>query len=639
VLPRPNKFEVEESKPPMRRNLIKQDAFDRIISESVNTAERELVEAEAILSRALSKDGLSLRSFTESTVLYETRDNTYVHAGYEIKDNKVAFNNIEELVVDDASRKARQRESLSEMIDLVLTSDESNTNEARASELFKDYLSLVRWDEVKGGFPFKKKGKKDDADDDGESPFGKKKGGFPFGKKKDKKGGFPFGKKKDKKKGHDDEKKGFLFGKAKKAGKDVAEAYLTSQNVLDYCEYMRVGPALAETAVKTDDKGNVTALLIPSSRERAEAKLQRVDWRTLNSRVAEARRSVPALTENPKFAECVADLKRQNAFSDMAALEDSLDKLVKQFPQVLYATQPELAQVIGETLTAAGVSNWGDDTCEFMAEGVLKTAHRAYAEKVAQVLHLASAPKMDEKVNPFRFFQHVTEQFYPALDQKFGLERQVFEDLHGSLAAVYKKADRQGDNALKSEAASYLNDVTAVLNGALKPELELAEDAADWLGTVIETNLTMGKWVVSNTPHLTVNGDHPDMAKKAGHSYTPSKDLSTDWGDSAPAIGQDSMDYKSGKHAKTMRNDSWGQTGGKDVFPHVKNPYIPKPFGDYTMKGEKGVDKDNKDWSLWSSGDTWPNLENPYVPGEKVKTGGKGYKMKNGKETDLVVDM
>jgi hypothetical protein len=70
----------------------------------------------------------------------------------------------------------------------------------------------------------------------------------------------------------------------------------------------------------------------------------------------------------------------------------------------------------------------------------------------------------------------------------------------------------------------------------------------------------------------------------------------------------------------------------------LKNPYTPKPFGDYTMKGEKGVDKDNKDWSLWSSGDTWPNLKNPYTPKEKVGTGGKGYKMKNGKETDLVVD-
>lgn len=607
----------------MRRKLIKQDAFERITNESVATAERELVEAEPILAKALGRDTLSLRSFTESTVLYETRGNSYVHAGYEIKNNQITFNNIEELVIDESSRKIKQREILSEMIDLVLTADETNTNQARAEKLFKDYLSMVRWDEVKGGFPFKKgKGKDKDKDE---------KGGFPFGKKKDKKGKH--------KKGHGDEKKNFLFGKAKKAGKDLAEAYVTSQNVLDYVEHMKVGPALAEAVAKTDDKGNVTDLKLPTLAARNESKLSRVDWRMLNSRVAEGRKAIAGLSENQEFVKAVAHLKRQNAFSDLQGLEEALDYTVKSFPQVIYATQSELSQVIAEALDTAGVTSYDDQTCDFMAEGVLRKAHDAYTEKVSQILHLASAPKVKENVDHYRFFQYVVESFYPALDEKFGLERAVFEDLYNGLGSIYKKAERQGDNALKSEAASYINDVAAVLNGDLKPDLVIAEEAAEWLGNVVETNLSMGKWVVSNTPHLTVNGDHPDMAKKAGHSYTPSKDLSHDWGDVAPAIGQDSMDYKSGKHAKTMRNDSWGQAGpAGEIFPKLKNPYVPKPFGDYTMKGEKGVDKDNKDWSLWDSGDTWPNLKNPYVPKEKVGTGGKGYKMKNGKETDLVVD-
>jgi hypothetical protein len=43
------------------------------------------------------------------------------------------------------------------------------------------------------------------------------------------------------------------------------------------------------------------------------------------------------------------------------------------------------------------------------------------------------------------------------------------------------------------------------------------------------------------------------------------------------------------------------------------------------MKGEKGVDKDNKDWSLWKSGDMWPDMKNPYVPKEKGGTSGKGF--------------
>lgn len=605
----------------MRRKLIKQDAFDRITNESVTTAERELVEAENILAKALGRDHLNLHCFTESTALYETLDKSYVHAGYEIKNNEIVFNNIEELVIDESSRKAQQRKCLSEMIDLVLTSDEGNNNHVKAEGLFKNYVGMIRWDEAKGGFPFKKgkKGKGDDKDDE--------KGGFPFGKK-------------GKKKGHKDEdKKNHFFGKAKKAGKDVAEAYVTANTVLDYVEFMKVGPSLAEAVSKTDDKGNVTDLKLPTLHQRLESKLHRTDWRTLNSRVAESRRVIPSLSENQDFCKAVADLKRQNAFADADGLAEALDHVVKHWPAVLFATQSELAHVVGEALTTAGATNFDDDACEQMAEGILRRAHGAYSEKVAQILHLASAPKMEAKADPYHFFQFVVEQFYPALDEKFGLERKVFADLYESLGVVYKKADRQGDGALKSEAASYINEIAAILNGELKPDLEVAEEAASWLGTVIETNLDMGKWNVSNTPHLTVNGDHPDMAKKAGHGYAPSKDFSGDWGDVAPAIGQDSHDYKSGKHAKTMRNDSWGQAGpAGDKFPKLRNPYVPKPFGDYTMKGEKGVDKDNKDWSLWSSGDTWPKLNNPYVPKEKVGKGGKGYKMKNGKETDLVVD-
>ena len=72
----------------------------------------------------------------------------------------------------------------------------------------------------------------------------------------------------------------------------------------------------------------------------------------------------------------------------------------------------------------------------------------------------------------------------------------------------------------------------------------------------------------------------------------------------------------------------------------MNNPYVPKPFGDYTMKGEKGVDKDTfgQHHGSWQSSDTWPNLNNPYVPKEAGSTGGQGYKMKDGPETDLVVD-
>lgn len=621
----------------MRRKLIKQDAFDRIISESVTTAERELVEAEPILARAMGKDFLRLKSFTESTCLYETGNGSYVHAGYDLKNGQITFNNVEELIIDESSQREKRKSTLSEMIDAVLVN-----NKAKADELFGNYLGMVRWNEAKKELPaFLKKGKKDEEDHDDDHE--EKKDLPPFLKKKDKKEDKlpPFMKKgKDKKdsKKHDEDKKSHLFKKAKKVSKDIAEAYLTSQNVLDYVEFMKVGPVLAEAVTKVDENGNLTDIRIPARALRNEAKLQRFDWKVLNAKAMDCRKKIPYFCENQDFCKAIAQLKRQNAFSDAQGLEESLDHIVKNYPELLYATQSEIAQVVSEALNAIGINNFDDETCEFMAEGILRKAHSAYTEKVNQILHLASAPKMQEGADAYAYFQSVAENFFPALDQKFGLERQVFSDLYESLNVVYAKANRRGDNAVKNEAAQYMNDLAVILEGKAKPELELAEEAAEFLSNLIETNLESGIWIVSNTPHMTVNGDHPDMATKASHGYAPSKDFSGNYGDPAPAIGSDDMNYKGGKHSKQMRTNGWGQEGGNEVFPSLSNPYIPKPFGDYTMKGEKGVDKSNTGMSLDSSSDTWPNLKNPYVPKEGGAAGGKGHKMKNGKETDLVVD-
>jgi hypothetical protein len=620
----------------MRRTLIKQDAFDRIISESVTTAERELVEAEPILARAIGKDFLRLKSFTESTVLYETVENSFVHAGFEVKNGQLTFNNVEELIIDEESHKAKRKSTLSEMIDAVLVD-----NSSKADDLFGNYLGMVRWNEAKKELPeFLKKGKKDEdkEDDDKEDKLP----AFMKKKKSDKKDKMPAFLKKDKKgkkdsKKHDEEKKNFLFKKAKKAGKELAEAYMTSQNVLDYVDFMRVGPTLAEAVTKVDDNGNLTDIRIPTISARNENRLLRSDWRSLNAKAADCRNKVASFCENQDFCKAVALLKRQNAFSDAQGLEESLDNIVNNWPEVLYATQSELANIVNEALQTAGVNNFDDATCEFMAEGILRKAHTAYTEKVAQILHLASASKQEKGADAYAHFQNVVENFYPALDEKFGLERKVFSDLYESLEVVYKKADRQGAKVVMNETASYLNDLAAVLNNEAKPELSLAEEAAEFLANIIETNLECGTWNVSNKPHETMNGDHPDMAKKASHGYAPSKDFSGNYGDSAPAIGSDDMNYRNSKNAKEMRNKGWGQEGGNDVFPSLKNPYVPQPFGTYTMKGEKGVDKDQGNL-LSNSKDTFPSLKNPYVPKEEGGTGGKGYKMNKGKEKDLVVD-
>ncbi|CAE7860317.1 21 [Symbiodinium microadriaticum] len=610
----------------MRRKLIQQDAFDKMTNQSVKNAERELVEAQDILARALSENYLTLHSFTDSTVLFENTDGTFVHASYDIDDNHLTFNNIEELVIDESSRKAKMRGILSDMLEHILK-DET----PKAQGLFNDYLEMVNWNEAKD-FEFVPKSDSDDDDDDGDKPSKKK---MPFGEKKkrkdtkDKKDKFPFGKKKA-----DDDDKMANLKKAEAAGKELKEAYICAHNVLDYVNYMRVGPALAESVSKSDDNGSVTNLKIPTSKLRNASKLMENDWRLANKRVKSGRDKAFALAESEMFGTAMSDLRRQNAFSDKEALEEVLENVAQAWPELLYVTESELARMIGHSLEESHVRNYDDETCQFMAEGVLYKIHEAYTDRVAQILHLARATSLTEDVHPYVHFKNVVEGFYPAIDEKFGLERKVFEDLYESLEAVWKKADRTDDKALKTETASYLNELAAVLNDKVQPDLDLAEEAAEFLGTVIETNLSMGKWVVSNKPHLTVSGDHPDMAKKAAHGYTPAKDASGDWGDVAPMISQDNMSYK-GNAPEQARTNSWAspKTGGGDVFPKLSNPYVPKPFGDYTMKGEKGVDKDayGQHWSTWQTGDVWPGLNNPYVPQEAGGPGGTGHKMKDGK--------
>jgi hypothetical protein len=576
----------------MRRKLIKQDAFDRITNESVTTAERELVEAAPYLARTIGKDQIDLHGFNESVVVFQAPDDTYVHAGYEIKNENIDFTNIEELVIDETTRREKQRATLSEMIDSVLQDDH-----ARAKDLFTNYLGMVRWNEFKDSRAPQRATNESTGDNKAE-----------------------------------------ILKAAKAAG--ILEAYKVAQNVLEYVEFMKLGPTLSEAIVKTDEKGNVTDIRIPTRNLRNEERIKRMNWKVPNAELHDCRKSVPALVKESEFCKAMAHLKRQNAFSDQEALEEVLEAVVKTWPDLLYVTQDELSGIIAEALQTAGVSNYDDQTCAFMAEGILRKAHSAYSEKVAQIMYLANAPKAESSVDPYGHFQNVVEHFYSALDEKFGLEKRAFSDLYEALETVYRKAENHSDEALMHEAAAHLNGLAAILNGEIGPDLEMANEAAQWLSYLVEANVEgAGKWSVSNKPHLTVSGDHPQMAKNAKVPAVAGRHEG-EWGDKAPAIGQDNHNYKGGKNAKTMRHDSWGQEGGGDVFPKLKNPYVPKPYGDWTMKGEKGVDKNatGQHHATWQTSDTWPDLQNPYVPKEAGGVGGKGHKMKDGPETDLVVD-
>jgi hypothetical protein len=119
----------------------------------------------------------------------------------------------------------------------------------------------------------------------------------------------------------------------------------------------------------------------------------------------------------------------------------------------------------------------------------------------------------------------------------------------------------------------------------------------------------MGEWDVTDEPHKTVSGDHPQMMKNARKPYSPASDASGDWGDVAPV--SDGKSYKNGL-ADEMRNKGWGNLGGKDVFPDLKNPMVPDA-DDFVMKGEKSVGEEGDDSLGQFQGDTHPELKNPFI--------------------------
>jgi hypothetical protein len=249
-------------------------------------------------------------------------------------------------------------------------------------------------------------------------------------------------------------------------------------------------------------------------------------------------------------------------------------------------------------------------------------------------MNLAGVEPCTDCDDKYAQFAETVDQFYPSLDETEQLDMQVFVDLYEAIRQVHVLAGQEHNEMVQNESSAQLDTLGAVIRQEIEPTLEIAQDASDWLVDLVETNLEMGDWNVSNAPHQTVQGDHPDMAKKARQPYAPASDFTGNWGDAAPV--SDGKNYRNGL-ADEMRNRSWSNIGSGETYPELSNPYIPKPFGTYTMKGDKGVDKSGAGdmLSQTSNKDTWPELQNPYVP--KAVTP-QSYKMKNGPDTDLVVD-
>lgn len=629
----------------MKRKLISFDAFDKIQNESLSNAQSELENAEPFLAQALGVGDLSLKSYSTEDVLYESDNGTFVHANFIMKDGHVVFENVEELVVDEETEHTHAKELLSNLVDAVLEGEDK-----KADKVFEQYLTLpnyrrtikeskewrrvpVRDDEGKATGKYEKrkwesKPKSSESSSDTLSRVrGKKKEGKRLSQSE-----------KDLRKKRRDKIKIPTMKGMKGNMKKMAEWGVMINNVYNYLDHKNLGPVLAETKVREDERGNVTAIALPNSKMRFESQLKDLKYKTTSAKEQVLRHNSHMLAEDIDFCKAVGELKRLNNMSDSSTLEESLETFVTTWPGVLYQTQEELAETVKTALETVRANNFDDRTCDFLAEGILRTAHDAYVDRVKTILRHAGVEKLQESEDhdEYEQFQQVVSNFYKALDESAKREMQVYVDLYEAIRQTHALAMNHGDEAAAVEAAQYLEDLGAVISLESNPDLDVVESAANWLAQIVETNLESGTWSVSNNVHVTVTGDHPRMAQNARQGYKPSADFQGDFNDPAPVSADGAWKMgKGGDGASEMRSNSWGNIS-KGSYPSLSNPYVPQPFGDYKIKGEKHVDADSDVLGHWQTGgDTWPELQNPYVPQAETP---QTYKANKGREKDLVVD-
>jgi len=628
----------------MKRKLISFDAFKKIEEASLTNAQEELIGAEEVLAKTLGVDDLKLFTFGESDVTYQAPDGSFVHASYKLEKDQLVLENLEQLVIEEESEKKNARQTLVNMVDSLL-----ENNEAKAGQQFEAYLSMpfVRR-ELLVSEGFKVTVSKPTGSN---SPLKNKKQSRSLVAKRTRSRNKPLsrisksqkeqlGRKRtsaSKQLGGSNNPRWRTYARKVKPN-TIKEWSMMCENVMSYLDYKEFGPVMSESMIQTDDRGNVTGVAMQTIQKRNEGKILTFNWKTMDHEIKVLRGNVKKLSEDQTFIKAMTDLKRYNNISDNSSLEETLEAIVSRWPDVLYITEGELAEQISTALETANVTNYDDNMCSFMAEAILRTAHNAFTDRVRKIGSLAGSTndltaECKTCEDSYKEFKTVADKFYTQLDESDSADLRVFADLFKALHEVHRVAAETGDEATKAEVENYMQECAAVLNRETQVDLSLAEAIANYLHDLVEANVSGAEatWNVSNSDvHSTINGDHPRTSWNAKQTDAVPSKYTGDYGDEAPV--SDGKSYKNGL-ADEMRNRSWSNIGGADTWPDMKNPYVPKPFGDYKMKEKSAVDDGESDWSRWQSGDTWPNLKNPYVPDspwDKSK-----YKMKS---DNLVVD-
>lgn len=607
----------------MKRKLISFEAFKKIEEGSLTKAEQELINAEDVLEKALGVD-VELYCFGENDVTYKTSDDTFIHAIYKVENDQVILENVQELVIDEESAIAGARKTINDMVDAIL-----DNKQQVANVKFDEYFTIpsVRRN-LSEGFAVKTsiakprkrsplKGRHQKSSDVRKRVKSRKlhaKQVSPMLKKQ-----MDRERQKAKKKlGKTSNKRWRAYVRLVKKKKMQEWSNLTN-HVLGYVDFKNYGHVLSESFIQNDNQGNVVGIAIPSSKRRYEGKILSMNYKTIDTELKVLRSSAKKMNEDQAFIKAVAELKRYNNISDNANLEESLENIVAKWPSVLYLTQDELSAQIAEAFEIANVSNYDDNICNFMAEAILRTAHHAYTDRVKKIAHMAGVNKditseCKSCKDSYVEFQNVVSNFFSKLDESDNIDLKVFSDLYRALHEMNRAAIHLGDEVTKIETASYMSECEAILNRQAAPSLELAENIADYIGDIVEANLDhAGEWKDMDV-HTSVGGEHPMNAWAAKQTdAVPSKFNGRD------EYGVDHSPVSDGKSLggeDEMIGHALGNDGGESTWPTLKNPYIPDPM-EFTMKGEKGVDKDGDELGTYQDSDTYPNLHNPLSPESK----------------------
>jgi hypothetical protein len=389
--------------------------------------------------------------------------------------------------------------------------------------------------------------------------------------------------------------------------KTMKEWNTLTENVLGYVNHKEMGPFYKECTINHDDKGNVVAVKIPSDLKKNEGKILSFDWKTMDTEVKVLRSKAKKLCESEKFAKHVVEIKKHNNVSNNNGLETALENVVASFPEVLYLTQSEMSETVKSALEMAGARNYDDNTCEFISEAILRTAFDAYADRVSKIVSLTGVKLESE--DKYVEFKDVANKLYNYVDASEAGELKVFSDLYEALDSLKSLAESLGEKEIVSETTQLMQECIYVVNREQEPDVQLAEFVANYLRDIYESNLGSMDWETME-PNVSATGDHPMVHAHAKKSYSPAADAEDD---SVVDTGKSPV-----SDGKTIKNDlddelmsnAWGNVGGEDTYPSLSNPYVPSSM-EFTMKGDKGVDKDSDDLGTNQGKDTWPNLNNP----------------------------